>query len=79
MTEPRIVTCWYRITERDMEFNHVSDGYDPGAFTPTPACEYQRIAWHGARWEGIMARVFNGHVCEYGELDDGPIKTVRWT
>lgn len=62
-----VVTCWYRIIDDNIEFNHVSDGYDEAARTPVPRTDYQRASWSNKLWEGYKATLLNGVVTDEGQ------------
>lgn len=62
-----IVTCWYRCLDKDIEFNHIADGYDEAITAPVPRTEYQRLSWGKIAWEGYKARLVKGVVTDEGQ------------
>lgn len=63
----RTVTCWYRLVDDDIEFNHLADGYDEALRAPVPRTEYQRLSWSKQAWEGYKATLVNGVVMDEGQ------------
>ena len=59
------ITCWYRVTEDGLKYNHYSHGYDPDAMTPPYMFESQRIAWQKASWAPKKAMLEGGKVLEW--------------
>lgn len=63
----RIITCWYRVIDGDIEFNHISDGYDEAILAPVPRTAYQRVSWSNKPWEPYKAALVNGVVTDEGQ------------
>lgn len=60
-----IITCWYKIySNGDIEFNHISNGYDASVITPISVNEFQKNSWKGAKWIGKRATIINGEIIE---------------
>lgn len=55
-----IVTCWYRVTEDGLKYNHYSQGFDPDAERPPFMFENQRQAWANAIWCHRRAELIDG-------------------
>jgi hypothetical protein len=62
----KVITIWdiWNFRDRIVEFNHISDGYDPTAKEPTPIDEHQRDAWAGRNWHPRKAFLIDGVVVE---------------
>lgn len=58
-------TCWYRVTEEGLKYNHLADGYDAEADEPTPRDERQQAAWANALWESRAAHMDGIRVIEH--------------
>jgi hypothetical protein len=51
-----VVTAWFRDVGDGLDFNHISDGWDPeNDDTPEPKCPAQVKAWRGGIWLGRRA------------------------
>jgi len=57
-----IVTCWYRLTDDGLKYNHYSQGFDPDATSPPYMFESQRIAWQKVTWQSIIASLVDGRI-----------------
>jgi hypothetical protein len=57
-----IVTCWYRVTDDGLKFNHYSQGFDPDAISPPYLHESQRISWQSATWAPRKAELVDGKI-----------------
>jgi hypothetical protein len=59
-----IVTCWHRVTDEGLKYNHFSKGFDPDAIAPPYMYESQRIAWRSQTWVPRRAMLVDGKVVE---------------
>lgn len=73
-----VITCWYRVIDGEINFNHITDGYDSSQEAPHPVSENQAKAWRGAIWEKREGRLVNGVVIEHA-LGPEPTDPVRWS
>jgi hypothetical protein len=65
--EYQIITIW----ECEDNHNHISNGYDADATSPTPNCPSQEKAWKKGKWNSI-----EGHITCYHKVKRGK---VQWT
>lgn len=58
------ITIWQRYNPKTETWhhNHISDGWDGGAQSPTPQSESQRKSWRKATWRKDKAALIDGVV-----------------
>lgn len=58
------ITIWESRADSGKQFshNHISDGFDPGALTPSPMSEFQKKSWAGQEWNKLRAWLIDGVV-----------------
>lgn len=63
----KIITIWdiWNFRDRCIEFNHISDGYDPEEPEPIPNSPGQSAAWAGRGWHPRAAMLNDGVVVEW--------------
>lgn len=61
-------TAWFRLNHRtdELEFNHLSRGYDPDARIPTAINEEQARIWKGTSWSPVPVRMTVDDKCSFG-------------
>lgn len=57
-----IVTCWYRVSDEGLKYNHYSQGFDPDAIAPPYLYEAQQISWAGWTWVARKAELVDGRI-----------------
>lgn len=62
----KIVTCWYRVNDDEVEFNHISDGFDPSIMTPPAHNPEQKAAWKSQKWEARRGTLLEAVIQEDG-------------
>ena len=79
MKNCKIITIWDRVNpelmrfgEVKVEFNHISDGYDPEALEPTPASEHQRQHWRGQYWQPRLGYLTSDNVVIDSRIEGRP-------
>lgn len=55
-----IVTKWYRDTGDGLEFNHISNGFNPDHETPAWVSEDQRKTWTNQLWAPKQGKLEDG-------------------
>jgi len=69
--EYQIITIWECQDEKTKEWkhNHIENGYDANATSPTPKYPLQEKAWKGSTWRGI-----EGHITCYYKVKRGKVQ-----
>jgi len=74
------ITCWYRVTDRDVQFNHISLGFDPDEVSPIAISKLQQKMWKRLKWEKFGATLWGHHVLRWDmESSRRRHPGVRWT
>lgn len=66
---PRKITVWERQGKDGWHHNHIEDGWNPSANSPTPMCRYQTEVWKGITWRKFEATLNDGCVCFVADAD----------